>query len=213
MYAWGNSFFEPLVDMEHSKLGGRANLEKIAAELEAGDNVFLLSNHQTEADPQAREANWLASRLLHNKLRCFHSSTFRLAVISLLMEREGFGAIASRLINVAGHRVTTDPLAIPFSMGRNLFCIYSKKYMESPPELKSEKQRHNIRTLKKMADMMVNKELGERRQADRGPVSVAFGEEIIAGEGMGRAEFAAAMEAAVKADYAKLDAFHRDQDC
>lgn len=42
-------------------------------------------------------------------------------VISLLMEREGYGDMASRLINVAGHRVTTDPLAIPFSMGRNLF--------------------------------------------------------------------------------------------
>jgi len=42
-------------------------------------------------------------------------------VISLLMEREGYGDVAAQLINVAGHRVTTDPLAIPFSMGRNLF--------------------------------------------------------------------------------------------
>lgn len=42
-------------------------------------------------------------------------------MISLLMEREGYGDVAAQLINVAGHRVTTDPLAIPFSMGRNLF--------------------------------------------------------------------------------------------
>lgn len=55
---------------------------------------FCFSCSQTEADPQ---------------------------VISLLMEREGYGKLASGLINVAGHRVTTDPLAIPFSMGRNLF--------------------------------------------------------------------------------------------
>lgn len=53
-----------------------------------------LNGCQTEADPQ---------------------------VISLLMEREGYGDVAEKLINVAGHRVTTDPLAIPFSMGRNLF--------------------------------------------------------------------------------------------
>ncbi|CAM9775336.1 unnamed protein product, partial [Choristocarpus tenellus] len=76
-------------------------------------------------------------------------------VISLLMEREGFGGVAEKLINVAGHRVTTDPLAIPFSMGRNLFCIFSKKYMETPPEEKGEKQKHNVRTLKKMVEMMV----------------------------------------------------------
>ena len=46
-------------------------------------------------------------------------------VISLLMEREGYGKLASGLISVAGHRVTTDPLAIPFSMGRNLFWLGS----------------------------------------------------------------------------------------
>jgi glycerol-3-phosphate O-acyltransferase len=64
--------------------------------------------------------------------------------------------MGAQLINVAGHRVTTDPLAIPFSMGRNLFCIYSKKYMEDPPEQKPEKQKHNVRTLKTMADMLVS---------------------------------------------------------
>lgn len=34
--------------------------------------------------------------------------------------------------------------------------IFSKKYMETPPELKGEKQKHNVRTLKKMAEMMVS---------------------------------------------------------
>lgn len=33
--------------------------------------------------------------------------------------------------------------------------IFSKKYMENPPELKAGKQKHNVRTLKKMAEMMV----------------------------------------------------------
>jgi glycerol-3-phosphate O-acyltransferase len=30
---------------------------------------------------------------------------------------------------VAGDRVTTDLLAMPFSMGRNLLCIFSKKHV------------------------------------------------------------------------------------
>ncbi len=48
-------------------------------------------------------------------------------VTSLLFDREGFQDLSERLISVAGHRVTTDPVCMPFSMGRNLFCIYSKK--------------------------------------------------------------------------------------
>ncbi|CAM9568259.1 unnamed protein product [Chrysoparadoxa australica] len=252
MYEWGNSFFSPMVEFENSSLAGKENLEKIAQCIKDGDNVFLLSNHQTEADPQ---------------------------VISLLMEKEGYGELAEKLINVAGHRVTTDPLAIPFSMGRNLFCIYSKKYMETPPELKGEKQAHNVQTLKRMAGMMseggqfiwvapsggrdrpdpdtgkfvvapfdpksvevfrlmaakasrganktktrffsfamwtnrlvpppdtVNKELGEKRTAERGPVSIYFGEEI-ASAGVDRATFAAAAEGATIRDYEKLNQFH-----
>ena len=43
------------------------------------------------------------------------------------------------MIFVAGERVITDPLAIPFSMGSNLLCIYSKRYIDHPPEKKIEK--------------------------------------------------------------------------
>ncbi|CAM9553654.1 unnamed protein product [Ascophyllum nodosum] len=106
LYTWGNDFFRPLVEMDKSLLAGKENLDKIVDYLAKGENVFLLSDHQTEADPQ---------------------------VISLLMEREGYGKLASGLVDVAGHRVTTDPLAIPFSMGRNLLWIFSKKYTENPP--------------------------------------------------------------------------------
>ena len=31
---------------------------------------------------------------------------------------------------MAGGRVVGDPLAQPFSMGRNLFCVHSKKYID-----------------------------------------------------------------------------------
>ena len=58
------------------------------------------------------------------------------------------------MIIVAGHRVVSDPLAIPFSMGRNLLCIYSKKYFESDPAAKADKLQHNQRTMKKMLQLL-----------------------------------------------------------
>ncbi|KAG5193089.1 glycerol-3-phosphate acyltransferase,chloroplastic, partial [Tribonema minus] len=253
MYQWGNSFFAPMIEFDNSHLEGLENLEQIKGMLERGENVFLLANHQTEADPQ---------------------------VISLLLERAGYGCVAEKVINVAGHRVTTDPMAVPFSMGRNLFCIYSKKYMENPPEDKPAKQNHNMRTLKKMAELLaqpegqiiwvapsggrdrpdpatgdfvvapfdpksvgvfrlmaaktrkvckthffpfamwtnklmpppdtVQKDLGERRVAERGPVSIAVCNEVD-GEGLDMQQFAAAVEASVKAGYAKLDAQQKAQ--
>ena len=36
------------------------------------------------------------------------------------------------MIMVAGDRVTTDVVAVPFSKGRNLLCIFSKKHIENP---------------------------------------------------------------------------------
>ena len=61
-----------------------------------------------------------------------------------MLEKLGLHELAEKVVFVAGHRVTTDPLAIPFSMGCNLLCIYSKKYIESPPELKAAKQQQNM---------------------------------------------------------------------
>jgi len=44
-----------------------------------------------------------------------------------------------QLAYIAGDRVVADPLCKPFSMGRNLFCVHSRKRMDDIPELKSEK--------------------------------------------------------------------------
>ncbi|KAL5537552.1 hypothetical protein UlMin_044231, partial [Ulmus minor] len=52
---------------------------------------------------------------------------------------------------VAGDRVLTDPLCKPFSMGRNLICVYSKKHMNDVPELAEMKRKANTRSLKEMA--------------------------------------------------------------
>ncbi|KAK3446061.1 hypothetical protein EUGRSUZ_A01818 [Eucalyptus grandis] len=80
-----------------------------------GHNVVLISNHQTEADP---------------------------AVIALLLEGT-HSHIAENVTYVAGDRVVTDPLCKPFSMGRNLVCVYSKKHMFDVPELVEMKRRSN----------------------------------------------------------------------
>jgi glycerol-3-phosphate O-acyltransferase len=57
---------------------------------------------------------------------------------------------------VAGGRVVGDPLAQPFSMGRNLFCVHSKKYIdtEEDPDEKSAMSKQNRRTLTEMSKAM-----------------------------------------------------------
>lgn len=125
-YKFGVDFLRPLVDLPHSSVSGIENLDYMETLLKKKENVILLANHQIEADPQA---------------------------ISILLEKthRNFG---EELIFVAGTRVTTDPLAIPFSMGRNLLCIHSKKYIDHPPEEKYEKQMHNKRTMERMVELL-----------------------------------------------------------
>lgn len=62
--------------------------------------------------------------------------------------------------------------------------------------------------------LQVNKELGERRQADRGPASIAFGEEVLPPPGqkkMPKDEFVALIEERVKQEYEQLDNYHSSQ--
>ncbi len=47
-------------------------------------------------------------------------------------------------------RQVTDPLCKVFSMGRNLFCVHSKKRLDDIPELKAAKQKQNRTTLVQM---------------------------------------------------------------
>lgn len=125
-YAFGVEFFRPLVNRSASTLQGREHLARIAEQLAAGDNVIFLANHQTEADPQA---------------------------ISIMLEDE-FPAIAEDMIFVAGERVTNDPMTAPFSKGRNLLCIYSKRHIDHPPDQKAAKTHHNRKTMEGMADLL-----------------------------------------------------------
>lgn len=125
-YRFGIDFIKPLVDIQHSTILGLEYLDQIAQFLQKKENVVLFANHQTESDPQA---------------------------ISILLEKT-HPQIAESIIYVAGERVVTDPLAIPFSMGCDLLCIYSKRYIDHPPEKKTDKQLHNKKTMQLMSRLL-----------------------------------------------------------
>ena len=125
-YAFGLDFLRPLVEKENSTVLGLEYIKEIEEHIKAGHNVVLFANHQIEADPQA---------------------------ISLLLEDHA-PKLAEEMIFVAGERVLTDPLAVPFSLGLNLLCIYSKRYISHPPEDKHQKQLHNKRTMELMSNLL-----------------------------------------------------------
>ena len=152
-YQFGIDFLRPLVDLPRSTLSGIDNLNHIVSLIKKKENVILFANHQIEADPQA---------------------------ISILLENT-HPQFAEDLIFVAGSRVISDPLAIPFSMGRNLLCIHSKKYIDHPPHKKREKQMYNKRTMERMVALLnegghaiyVAPSGGRDRANDRGAIEVA----------------------------------------
>lgn len=125
-YQLGLDFVRPLVDFAKSSVEGKSSLKSIHEAVERKENVILLSNHQTEIDPQ---------------------------LISLLLEKE-YPKLAEEMIFVAGHRVVTDPLAVPLSLGRNLLCIYSKRHIDNPPEKRAEKLLHNGRAMKVLEELL-----------------------------------------------------------
>jgi len=126
-YRWGCNFFYPVMNGNKSAIKGEESLNEIEKKLEAGENVVFFANHQSEADPQ---------------------------VVSYAFEQMNHGKLAEDMIYVAGHKVTTDPLAIPFSMGRNLLCIHSKKHLDSDPETKPMKSKQNLATMSHMQNLL-----------------------------------------------------------
>lgn len=127
-YKLGQDFVRPLVDLSSSQIFHEKNIEKMQKQLKNQENVILFANHQTEVDPQ---------------------------LINTVLE-EKYPAFAKQMIFVAGDRVLTDPMAAPFSMGRNLLCIYSKRHIDNPPEKKAEKLVHNQKTMQRMCQMLTN---------------------------------------------------------
>ncbi|KAI8530564.1 hypothetical protein RHMOL_Rhmol11G0069600 [Rhododendron molle] len=127
-YMFVKRYIRPLIDFRSSYVGNISIFREMEEKLQQGHNIVLISNHQTEADP---------------------------AVIELLLETR-HPHIAENMTFVAGDRVITDPLCKPFSMGRNLLCVYSKKHMNDVPELAEMKRKANTRSLKEMALLLSN---------------------------------------------------------
>ena len=123
---FGKKVMGPLVLLDESKRIGLENADKMVEQIENGENVIFFGNHQIEPDP---------------------------VMIKVLLE-ETHPKLVDRLIFVAGHRVTTDPLAIPFSRGCNLLCIYSKKYGEEFPSKREAMLHHNQQTLRKAEELL-----------------------------------------------------------
>lgn len=117
------------MDVENSVVLGPENLDTAVQQLANGENVVFLANHQSEADPQ---------------------------VVSVTFEKAGYTRCAEEMVYVAGHKVTTDPLAVPFSMGRNLICIHSKKHLDADPETKGMKMRQNLQAMGGMLKMFAS---------------------------------------------------------
>ncbi|CAL0314178.1 unnamed protein product [Lupinus luteus] len=125
-YMFGQNYIRPLVDYRSSYVGNMPLFIEIEEKLKKGHNIIFMSNHQTEADP---------------------------AIISLLLEKR-LPYIAENMTYVAGDRVVTDPVCKPFSIGRNLICVYSKKHMLDDPELIEMKRKANTQSLKEMAVLL-----------------------------------------------------------
>ena len=125
-YQFSLDFIRPLIDQKNSFVIGLEFVDQIEEQRKKKENVIFFANHQTETDPQA---------------------------ISILLQKK-YPDLAQKIIYVAGERVVTDPLAIPFSMGTNLLCIYSKRYIDHPPEQKAQKMLHNKNTMELMSRLL-----------------------------------------------------------
>ena len=145
---------------------GRFNMfglgdDTVQKQIAAGENVVLFANHQSEAD----------------------------AAFLPLMTEASHPGLGYSCTYVAGDRVVTDLMAKPFSLGRNLFCIFSKKHINDVPELRKQKMQQNLRTLKEMERLL--KEGGQfiwiaphggrdRRAADGSLAPGAFDKDAVA---------------------------------
>ena len=128
-YALGNNFAGGVIKYEQSKVVGLNYVDQIRAQVAAGDNVVLLANHQSEADPQVALTRTLTRTLTlapyphpHPHPRPHPHPHPRphphphphpghaVQIFSCLLD-EKYPGFAQETIFVAGDRVTTDMLA------------------------------------------------------------------------------------------------------
>eukprot|EP00178_Gracilaria_changii_P019697 TRINITY_DN570_c0_g1_i1.p1 TRINITY_DN570_c0_g1~~TRINITY_DN570_c0_g1_i1.p1 ORF type:complete len:490 (-),score=51.87 TRINITY_DN570_c0_g1_i1:7032-8501(-) len=121
-YKFGFDFSSALLNRTKSSITGIENIREAENYVRQGHNVVFLSNHQSEGDPYALDfmLDWIAGCDRH---------------------------FCEKLVFMAGDRVRNDPMVAPFSAGRNLLTVYSKKHINDEPELRDHKMSHNRRTI------------------------------------------------------------------
>lgn len=127
-YKFGFDFASILLDVDNSTVLGRENLSKAMEYVQKGHNVVFIGNHQSEGDPYAIDA-----------------------LFSFVAECDR--KFCEEIIFMAGDRVREDPVVSPFTVGRNLLTVYSKKHINDVPELTEKKLMHNRRTIAKTASL------------------------------------------------------------
>lgn len=121
-YKFGFDFASILLNIDLSTVIGRNNIADAINYASQGHNVVFVSNHQSEGDPFAIDA------MLSFVANC---------------DRH----FCETMIFMAGDRVRNDPVVAPFTVGRNLLTVYSKKHIDDIPELRQQKLLHNRRTI------------------------------------------------------------------
>eukprot|EP00798_Chlamydomonas_sp_ICE-L_P004595 gene4595-14786_t len=143
-FAFGQRYTAGLINFNKSLLGHPERWDVVDALLKKGENVILLANHQTEADPGAF-AHMLMATHPEMAQNVIYVAGDRVVTDALCKPFSmGHNLL---LIYVAGDRVVTDALCKPFSMGRNLFCVHSRKHINDDPALFEAKSATNLKTL------------------------------------------------------------------
>lgn len=124
-YMFGQRYIGNLINFDTSYVGNADKLVKIKEQVAKGENVLLYANHQSEADPAVWA--WLTDAV--------------------------DPSLAKEVYYIAGDRVVLDTFAKPFSMGRNLVCVHSKKHMDDDPELKSAKMATNQKSVRELGTL------------------------------------------------------------
>ena len=125
-FQMANMYIGSLIDYDRSVMRHPERWTTIQSQIDSGENVILFANHQSEGDA---------------------------AFIPLFTEVTHPG-LGQRVTYVAGDRVVSDLLAKPFSMGKDLLCVHSKKHMNDNPEEKSKKMKQNLATVKEMQRLL-----------------------------------------------------------
>ena len=125
-FQMANMYIGSLINFERSIMRHPTRWSTIHSQIAAGENVILFANHQSEGDA---------------------------AFIPLFTEVTHPG-LGQKVTYVAGDRVVSDLLAKPFSMGKDLLCVHSKKHMNDVPEDKSKKMKQNLSTVKEMQRLL-----------------------------------------------------------